>query len=73
MKKVVKIIIAVLLITFSANAEECESSLWNTFAEYEIYCWKHGYEPSYEQYEYLYQNGICISDEGEPTLEELEN
>lgn len=53
MKKLIATV--VLMITMVAS-----SFAWETFAEYEMFCYANGIEPSYEEYEYYAnQGGQC--------------
>ena len=62
MKKLI-VILSALLISSAVYAEEYEEEF--TWAKYEMYCYTHGVEPSYEEYVYLVEHPQCLIFENE--------
>lgn len=57
MKKLIATIILTLTVVASSFA-------WETFAEYEMFCFANGIEPSYEEFEYYAsEGGQCYATE----------
>ena len=65
MKKFLSVLI-LLVVGASAFA-------WENWAEYELFCYQNGIEPSYEEYEYYAENGGCcyITEDAEAELERI--
>lgn len=60
-KKIIFVIVVILCYKNITHSEENEF----TWAKYEMYCYAHGVEPSYEEYVYLAEHPQCLIFENE--------